>query len=346
MNSELKIAFTADSHISSRHPERIESLRYILEDLKKRGPETLFVAGDLLDTESRDYEVVDSLFSKYRDIDIHIVPGNHDIKLGQKHFSAGNVTVYSEPRIRKILGKHVLFIPYIDGSIMGDCIQDFAHKLPKNSWILVSHGDWGHSSASYTPEEKAYFPLTRADFSRFSPEFVILGHIHNNPPREEQVAYPGSSSAVDRNETGVRKYGVYVGNKYYFRDIRSGPVFENEMVLVVPVSGERDLIEKKVVEINEKLKSSFTDHIDRLKLHVKVRGYTASGRGEVKKLLEDKLLVRSSPNIEDLKVVGGDERSAVAEKVSEKIREMKEIPGRFGPSGEEILLKSLEMIYG
>lgn len=82
----MRIAITADNHLAdkNKYPERYAALEDILRQVKAEKVKNLFVAGDLFDKEFRNYKEFEALCKKYLQVQLHIVPGNHDIGISEK----------------------------------------------------------------------------------------------------------------------------------------------------------------------------------------------------------------------------------------------------------------------
>jgi len=151
----MRIAITADHHLTTkdRHPQRYETLEIILDDLCAQEMDTLIIAGDLFDAQSRNYSEFEQLCrsEKYRDLAIYIIPGNHDPTIDATQIVAGNVHILSTPTIHEFDGRPFLFLPYEADKSMGDVLSAFEDQLPANEWVLVGHGDWSGGLSQPNP---------------------------------------------------------------------------------------------------------------------------------------------------------------------------------------------------
>lgn len=348
-NSE--IAFSADLHLSESHPERLEILEYILSDLEKKDIDILIIAGDLLDKQTDVYPEIDSLFSKFSSIQIHAIPGNHDIFLIQEMFTSSNLKVHSRPEIASIKNRKFLFLPFKQEGSMGGDIEDFKEELDKQKWILISHGDYGGIASGYTPEKGGYYPLTRADLNKYRPARAILGHIHSNVPEKGKIMYPGSPYPMDKNETGIRKYILFDTKKMEIQwiVIEQGPVYLQESITVIPLKEEDKYIKKQVRDLKRNIKKKIGESIKRTQLHLSVKGYTGWGKNNINDFLNENLGIgfkNIKIDTQNLKFTKGEELSDISTKVK-KIIEKKKLPeSRFISSKQDIITKAMEFIYG
>jgi len=250
------------SEIDNRYGEfRNNFLRWlvleeILENCRKENIPHLIIAGDLFDKKTGLTEI-DPLFKKYKDISIHIIPGNHDYFLSKKYFSTNleNVFIYEEPEIKDIGGILFAFVPYKKGSSFLEEISKIKNLTnTKQNLILISHSDIMAECYDKRDEERIYFPITKKDLNLLRPDLVILGHIHQ-PPEEPiygNIFYPGSPCACDSNETGVRTYLILdlslpvIPENVIRKKLKRGILFYQNDFIMVPLKDETKFIEDKI----------------------------------------------------------------------------------------------------
>ncbi len=326
----MKIGITADMHIKQNglNPERFNALKNILDQLLEEKVYTLFVAGDLFDSDSNIYTAFDSLCKKYDKINIHLIPGNHDPMLNQKLFTANNIYIYSEPTIITIDDnpRSFFFIPYKPNKSMGAIIAEHSNKLT-NHWILISHGDYITGTQTPNPYEPGiYMPLTRNDIENHNPALVILGHIHK---RETHgiVQYPGSPCGMDINETGKRKFLLLDTNTLIIEEkvINNVQLFFNETFIVLPVNDEFNNIKTQL----EKRIAGWglsNEEIPKARIRLKFRGFTSDKSRlmeTIKKTVKNyKLYKDEDPDLSGVSVLVDQERIEIIEKARETIDNM------------------------
>ena len=139
----MKIAFTADVHLHTEHPERYGALEDILGQLEAEGIECLVVAGDLFDRDNDEVSLKDfeRMCGEHPAIQVLVIPGNHDESLDPSHLTQGNVQVYREPIVWPLEGINLLLVPYAAGD-MGEAIVEKTAELEGKPWMLVGHGDY------------------------------------------------------------------------------------------------------------------------------------------------------------------------------------------------------------
>ena len=117
----MKIAITADVHLvpGGEHPERLNALRNIFEQVEAEGIGVLIIAGDLFDKDVQDFKDFESLCRDHQEVQVEVIPGNHDPALNPGMIASENVTVYDTVDLVKIGDTPFLFVPYSKGKSMG-----------------------------------------------------------------------------------------------------------------------------------------------------------------------------------------------------------------------------------
>jgi len=249
----LKIAFTADNHLTTRskNPERFQALESIFKQCNENDVQLLVIAGDLFDQDLPNYAEFEELYhsSKTGDLTIVIIPGNHDQRLSQGALLGENLLVYSEPTLQPLDdSRKILFLPYQDNKTMGELIAPFANELQEERWILVSHGDWTAGRNTPDPYEKGlYLPLTRTDLVTYQPELVFLGHIHL-AQQDQNLYYPGSPCPLDISETGLRRFLILDTDRGEITShwVDSPLIYFDEHFIMIPSENGLDLLLKEV----------------------------------------------------------------------------------------------------
>ncbi len=347
----MRVAFTADVHLASGgdHPERLAALDDILGRLEEEGVATLVIAGDLFDSGVTNPAEMESLCHRHHGTEIHIIPGNHDPGLNSRLFSASNVTVHNRPTTYRLAGVKFLFVPYRDGTTMGEAMADQAERLRRERWFLVGHGDYYGGLRARNPYERGtYMPLTRADLRRFNPERAILGHIHEPVEGEEgRVIYPGSPCGMDITETGRRRFVVLRPETGEVRSVSvdSKVLFFNERFVCMPGREGLDKLRRNLVERVSAWSLSPRERA-KVRLRVKVSGFT-SDRSAVGEILQKELggfrLYDEEYDLSELHL-SEDER---LETISSRVRkELKTLAEEVGVDYQEALESALLTIYG
>lgn len=352
----MKIAVTADLHLttSTDRPERFNAFRDILDQLSQRQINTLVIAGDLFDASFVSVGEVDRVCASpsYREIRIHIIPGNHDSRLSQAAFAAGNVVVHTVPTIESFDREDgaFLFVPYESNRTLGEKIAEFRDRLAPTRWVLISHGDWSEGLRSINPYEPGvYMPLTRADLSSFQPATVFLGHIHT-PLDRGTVHYPGSPCGLDINEAGYRRYLTYDTETGEIERVRvnSDVLYFMLDLPVLPVEDELTHIE---LELKQNIEAWGLNPGDegKVRLRVRVRGYSADRKalgdflcGALSKFKRYK---GEEPDLSGVYLAQDPMRGAVAAQVATALQNLEWEPDADQPDKAGILLAALRIVY-
>ncbi|MBE0408803.1 MAG: metallophosphoesterase [Anaerolineales bacterium] len=351
----MKIAITADVHLTSRelHPQRFQAIENILDQMLARQVSHLVVAGDLFDASLHNYAEFDSLCQReeLRQICLHIIPGNHDDTIANKHFLAPNVRIYSQAKFAQIdsQGPGFLFIPYQKDKSMGAAIADFVDEIHAQSWILVGHGDWSDGLFSANPYEAGvYMPLSRKDLARFEPAGVFLGHIHI-PFHKGKVYYPGSPCGLNINETGQRRFLIYDTSTSEVESvpISNQEIFFDETIVILPVEDEKEFLISRVMAMISGWGLS-QDELDRVCLRIKVKGASAD-KSAIAQVLHRSLKgirLYSDPDLSEVYNAGDQARSPIVEAVRMRVEEFEWLRHPDEPSKDDLLIETLAIIYG
>lgn len=290
----MKIAITADLHLKTNQIERFGAFFNILQNIKKRNIKELIIAGDLFDKETNDFTEFEKICSKFKDINIFIIPGNHDEKIEQRFFTEKNIKIINEITMIKFENLIFLFVPYKRSSSMDEEITKFfMHNETYPQWILIGHGNYLTSKREYNPyEPDFYMTLTSHLVNKFRPELVILGHIHK-PESYGKVFYTGSPVSIDKTETGKRRFLIIDTEKKDLESVYVETDFINfsENLLVIPINE----IERVKMKIDNMIKNWRIDEEDlgKVRLRLIVTGYSY----ERDKLKSEIIKYLSSKNI-------------------------------------------------
>ncbi len=351
----MQIAVTADLHLSDRkkYPERYHALELLLDTILTMNINHLIIAGDLFDKESHNYKDFDAVCNrpKYKNIQFHIIPGNHDISLQKKMLASENTQVFSSPEFKQfdLMSMLFFFLPYTKEKSMGECIANSSDKLEKGKWILISHGDWIPSMSEPNPwEPGVYMPLTRSDIEQFRPAQVICGHIHK-PMDSNEMHYPGSLCGLDINETGKRRCLTIDSET---GGIESFPIYPdiiyfNESITVLPVQDEEKYIHNQI----QKMVNSWDipeSKKNKIRLRLKVSGYSKD-KNKLSKLINQELkditFYDQKPDLSEVYVSDDLDREEITKQVYREIESLQWPEQKDEPDKDQILLQALRLIY-
>jgi len=349
----MRIGITADLHLTARedHPERYNSLENILTLLKTEGSQTLLIAGDLFDKDLHNYSELERLLKKYPQIQMHIIPGNHDANISEKAIVAPNLRIYTTPTATEFGSTTFLFVPYKEKTNMGDEIAALAGSIRDTEWVLVGHGDYYGGVRERNPlEPGTYMPLSRENVEVFRPRRVFLGHIHKYCD-QDNVCYPGSPCGLDITETGKRKFLIYDTDDGSIKplEVTTDIIYFDETFLVLPLDDEVPRLQE---EIRKRIESWRLEPSEQTKAVVRARaiGYATDRQAIFNALKEGfaklKLYNDQEPSIEHLSITTDRQLNAIAERTMQLIDELGWDFGNDGPEKQAVKLAALSLIYG
>lgn len=212
----MKIVHTADVHLSSDHPERIEALEEVLEVCRQEGADLLLITGDLFDQNVNVEDIKTDLRPKFSDNDFHtlLIPGNHDNSaFRQEDYFGDDVEVLDErPYQKKVFDKvNIVALPYTDKkfSKLIEPLSEAREENKKN--VLMIHCTLAGASGGFGNESK-YMPVEPAELVQTGYDHVLSGHIHSSATRKSYentvFAYSGSPVSISSSETGKREVWI------------------------------------------------------------------------------------------------------------------------------------------
>jgi DNA repair protein SbcD/Mre11 len=348
----MKIAVTADVHLRARDesPARYRALENVLEQNRVEGVHHVIVAGDLFDGEYRNFADFEGLCRQYGDLEVHVIPGNHDAGIAEKSIVGSSVHVYTEVQTVELDGTAFLFLPYSPGTTMAQRITEAGGRPGVDPWVLVGHGDYYGGPRDPNPlEPGTYMPLTRSEVDGLGARAVFLGHIHK-PGQWGSVYYAGSPCGLDISETGVRQFLVYdtESGRVDRQPVVTDHIYFVESFIVVPMEDEVHFLEQ---EIGRRIEAWGIDAGDHSKVCVRIsaRGYTTDKRA-IQATLERgfegfRHYDEEGQDIEHLSVAGDDQLNAIAQRTREVLRELDWGFGGEEPDREEVLMAALTTVY-
>jgi DNA repair protein SbcD/Mre11 len=351
----MKTAITSDLHLTSleQHPQRFRAFKNILDQLLAMRIDNLIVAGDLFDASLHNYAEFDSLCQqeKYRHMHLHIIPGNHDAGISNRHILAANAKIYSQTTYThwdpQLPG--FLFVPYQADKVMGEAIAEFVDEISAQKWILIGHGDWSEGLFQANPYEGGvYMPLSRKDLVRFNPQFVFLGHIHV-PYHKENVYYPGSPCGLNISETGRRRFLVFDSSTDQVSSIpvSSEVIYFDETVVVLPVEEEGIFLRRKV-EAMITAWGLLDDELEKACLRIKVKGASAN-KAALAQTLQEALKginLYSQPDLAEVSIAEDPSRSHIVASVRKQVEEFDWRQHPDEPEKDDLLIEALAIVYG
>ena len=351
----MRVAITADLHLRETHPERLENFEILIDQLLSQEIRILIIAGDLFDWADRSFAQVDSLAGRFPTLHLLIIPGNHDSELQRDSFASANIQVFSRPTLKRIDHRPILFLPYRDGSTMGQVIaaSEVSGHLKARQWILISHGDFSAPRRDANGRERGYFPLTRGDLARFQPAGVILGHIHAPSGLEEEVVSPGSPYPITADEYGQRRILLLDTDTAALQELylEHPPVYLRSEILVLPDGREEEQIRTQLTNqmLDWEKTSKGREFLKRLVLHVGVKGYTSSRRSvqrSIETFLSERQISCGAVDLENLQISDNENLTTLANKVREGVSRLKLKEEQGESLRAAVLEKALKIVYG
>jgi len=348
----MEVAITADIHLTTKstHPERYDALENILLQSKERNIEHLIIAGDLFDKDFRGPAEFEQLCRNFPQIQLHIIPGNHDMTISEKSIVGSNVHIYTNPTLVEIGNKPFIFIPYEERAKMCDRISSLNDDSMEDC-VLVGHGDYYGGIKELNPlEPGTYMPLSKNDISKFGPCAVFLGHIHK-PSSFNKVYYAGSPCGLDICERGKRRFLVYDTEGGTIESIftTTDVIYFVETFVIVPLENEVELLKQ---EIADRIESWNVPQPEFSKVVVRVEaiGY-AMDRSSIMSALnqgfkEFKYYNNEGPLIDKLLASLDRQLSAIAQRVMKLIDELEWDYNDDEPDRELLKIQALNVIYG
>ena len=346
----MKLAITADVHLRSfeETPERYLALEDILKQAKAEKAETVLICGDLFDANFSNYTDFEKLTKAFPDMQIWIIPGNHDIRLSSRSLAGKNIRIFEKPELIGD-GLKFLLVPYMAGKTMGEVIANHASELDAREWVLCGHGDWLEGRRNPNPHEPGtYMPLTRSDLDQYQPAHVFLGHIH--AMQDEPIHYPGSPCGLDITETGQRRFLLFdtETNVVESKPVETKVTYQDCTLTILPVEDEAAYVHDLAEEFKERWIAD-QPNLKKTLVRIKVQGVTQD-ISALKKVLQEefkgcKFYKDEGFDTDDLRVSLDQNLIRIAESVQEKIDALPLPASPDEPDHEQVLLRSLALIF-
>jgi len=350
----MKVAITADVHLKAKNeaPERFNALQNIFQQIKERQINNLIIAGDLFDKEFYNYSEFDLLCKEFSEINVFVIPGNHDYSIENKFFTSLNISIFTKAEIKEIGNLPILFIPYEQGKSIDEVLSEiyYKEKLPEK-WVLIGHGDYITGNRELNPYEPGfYMPLTSKTVNKFNPLRVILGHIHK-PFEYGKVIYPGSPCGLDITETGKRQFIIYDTKSDHTEKafVDNDRIYFIESLLVFPFDEQLKFLKNKIDQMIKDWQIT-QEELKKIKLRIILYGFTEQNlkilTENIKKIIFNKgvsseidIDISQINLLKDYEI----ERLLLLNKIKEKIDQID--LDKFNISKEKILEQTMEIIF-
>lgn len=222
----MKILHTADVHLHTRHPRRLEALTKVVNLGREENIDLLLIAGDLFD----DHHQAELLRGEVRRLFSNLpykvlaIPGNHDERAfsEESYYGSDFIPLTQRPyALWETPQWRIVALPYGDGSFapLVPILKDAVDPNRKN--ILLLHCTWSlphYSSEDYGGDDQLrYLPVTEAALTGLGYDYILAGHFHTNYrqrklPCGSLFVYPGSPVSVSAREQGHRSVNFVDAN--------------------------------------------------------------------------------------------------------------------------------------
>ena len=349
----MKIAITADLHLRTKkeHPERYHALDNILTQCIDLGIGELIIAGDLFDKDQPSFSDFEAICKKpaYKEINIKVIPGNHDSALSNQKIALQNLEVIDIPRVDALAeGWQIMFVPYQADALMGEVIQMLFPEIGSKKWCIVGHGDYIEGVKEINPYEPGiYMPLTRKDVEAFNPDRIFLGHIHQPSPGN-RVQYAGSPCALDSSETGHRHFLVFdtQSNQIELPRVDTDRLYFRAALVVFPIANSLELLSDQIQDSIRDWDIRSGDE-KKASIKVKVTGYS-SDREALERFTRQAFKdFKNEPEIDiaDVQFADDSDRDFIFEKCIHALQDNKD-GIETQALQPEILSAILDLVYG
>lgn len=342
----MKIMHTADVHLSSHHPQRLQALRKVVELGRDEGIDLLLVAGDLFDDDQQARVLKGEVRDLFSNIPFKVVaiPGNHDQKAFAEEsfygteFTALTAKPYS---ILDFPDWRLVGVPYGEVSFASLREELKQAATPGKNNILMLHCSWSlpfHTDEDYGGEDLRYLPVTEATLTGLGYDYILAGHFHSSYrqrilPCKAVFVYPGSPVSITSREQGRRAVNFIADSRCKAIGLDS-PYYQT-LEYFLDGSNTDSMLAQLAREI--------ALHPDEYcSLTVRVKGYTQEKESQLQATLQQILASRKNTTlIPDFHGVG----EIFADPLYQRIRER--IDQEEGTQGmEEMLVAAFSQIHG
>ena len=231
---------------TTRRLEQREAFKNVIEFIKEKKVEYLFISGDLYEQEyirKSTITYINELFKEIKETKIYIAPGNHDPYINNSYYKsfewADNVKIFTE-NAEKVENEEICIYGYgfnnyeMNLNQLKNIYIEDKNKIN----ILITHG----TIINGNELSGIYNPISKNEILSKGFDYIALGHIHK---RDE--SYPGSLISMGFDELGEHGfiYGEIIGRKLDKKFIRADKRELKEIDIdVSDIYSEDELIEK------------------------------------------------------------------------------------------------------
>lgn len=309
----MKIVHTADVHLASGHPERMEALKEVLEVCRDEDADLLLITGDLFDQNVNVEDIKTDLRPLFSDNSFHtlVIPGNHDNSaFRQEDYFGDDIEVLDErPYEKKVFEDlNIVALPYTDKEF-SDMIEPLSEAREANKKnVLMIHCTLAGASGGFGEESK-YLPVEPAELVQTGYDYVLSGHIHSSATRKSYdntvFAYSGSPVSISSSETGKREV--------WLLDTEKETMETRELETFHYVTEDLEILPGEEEKILDRLEKNLEDRdLEEASVIVTVNGFTERGVQELVDEIGDEL-GDYSPKEKEVNVEGLESAKTIVE---------------------------------
>uniref|UniRef100_A0A7C6AFP6 Calcineurin-like phosphoesterase domain-containing protein n=1 Tax=candidate division WOR-3 bacterium TaxID=2052148 RepID=A0A7C6AFP6_UNCW3 len=277
----MLILHTADLHLTSKDPSRLQTLDWIINKTNEIKVDCLVIAGDLFDSDTEGTILrteVRKIFERSRS-KIFLLPGNHDLESYGLNYDYGKNTqqLINKP-FELFYFNHIKFlaIPF-QPKKFSECIME----LSENPDVIIAHGTLYDLSILpvLNQEDTEYMPIYPGEIENLC-RCILLGHIHSTyidlNYKKTKVLYSGAPIALNTKCRSPRKVVLVDIDEKRLDitpiDIDFAPYWQELNYFVFPGNEEKILnrIEIEIKDLSEK----------NILPEINIRGYITGSENE------------------------------------------------------------------
>jgi DNA repair exonuclease SbcCD nuclease subunit len=295
---------TADVHLSTVHPRRLEALGKVIQLGLDENIDLLLIAGDLFDDDRQAELLRSSVRGLFSNLPFQVlaIPGNHDQRAfsDESFYGTEFRGLTAKPcTVVDFDGWRLVAVPYGEVSFVSisEDLRRAADPDKKN--ILVLHCSWSlpyYTNEDYGGEDLRYLPVTEATLTGLGYDYILAGHFHANYrqrilPCGAVFVYPGSPVPVTSREQGRR--AVNIIDSKGCRPLPLDSWYYQTLEYVLKVTNTEAVLDQLAREL--------APHPDEFcTLNVRVKGYTQEKETLLQARLEQLLAGRNNTCLEPL----------------------------------------------
>ncbi|NMB34271.1 MAG: DNA repair exonuclease [Clostridium sp.] len=292
-----------------RRQDLLDTFDRIINLAQREAVDVILISGDLYEhnhVRESTIHYINNRFRELRDIEIFIVPGNHDPAINNSYYKSfkwsKNTHILCEDKPQVYLRE--LDTVFFGAGFSGFYEKEFAFKVDeplnekKFNIMLV------HATVDMDFGGESYNPVTGKQLASYGMDYIALGHFHNPSTKiggYDFIYNPGSPEPLGFDERG--KHGVFVGTI----SITPEGKRERDIKFVDISKRQYDILEissdyfSSDTQIRKMIDSQSTwENPGDILLNVVLRGYTKRGYfikiGEIEQMLRDKFFYVSITN--------------------------------------------------